>query len=268
MFGLNPAIVLTLLGVFFFSLKGILVKLSYAAGANPLSFLYLRMVFAGILYLLIFFYIAIPGGLKRRDHLSIAFLGIAGYFLASGLDFWGLSLISAGLERLIIYLYPTLILLIEWFFFRKTPPSGSLIAVGLCYAGLIFVILGGNAGTIAVKDLWSGVGLVFLSGFCYAVFLIGSQSYLGRFGTLPFTTLSMLWASGATIISFAVGRRTLFVGQLSHQVYLYAMFVAIFTTVLPSYLVSYGVSRLGAQKTSLLGALGPVSTMLVSYMAL
>jgi drug/metabolite transporter (DMT)-like permease len=263
------AVLLTVLGIFFFSLKGIFVKLSYSAGAGPMSFLYLRMLFAGIIYFLIFLASGIPRGLARRDHATIASLGIAGYFLASALDFWGLSFISAGLERLIIYLYPTLILFLEWAFFRKSPSSDSLIAVILTYIGLAIVLVGGEGSAkVSNGTFWSGAGLVFLSGVCYALFLIGSQSYLGRFGTLPFTTLSMLWASGASIISFAATHGTFLVGPVHSKVYLYALFVAVFTTVLPSYLVSYGVSSLGAQKMSLLGSLGPVSTMFGSYLVL
>lgn len=263
------AVLLTILGIFFFSLKGVFVKLSYSVGAGPMSFLYLRMLFAGMIYFLILLASGVPKGLTRREHGTIASLGIAGYFLASALDFWGLSLISAGLERLIIYLYPTLILLLEWAFFRKLPSSNSLIAVMLCYIGLIIVLVGeGGSAIVSNGELWWGAGLVFLSGLCYALFLVGSQSYLGRFGTLSFTTLSMLWASGASIVSFAATHGTLSVGPLHPKVYWYALFVAVFTTVLPSYLVSYGVSSLGAQKMSLLGSLGPASTMLVSYFAL
>ncbi len=180
------------LGVFGFSFKAILVKLAYAwYPVDPLTLLALRMLFS------VPFFVAMawwsqrrPGvrALTRADWASLAALGFFGYYLASLLDFLGLAYISAALERLILFLYPTIVVLLSALVLRKPITRRALGALVLSYVGIAVVFARDLAASGNARDLWLGGALVFAGAFAYAVYLVGAGGVIARIGALRFTS--------------------------------------------------------------------------------
>src|SRR5579859_5590574 len=175
---------MALVGVVCFSLRPVLIKLAYAYVVDPVTLLALRMVFS-----LPFFLVAAAWAgrdrkqppVGRRDALAIVFLGFVGYYFSSFVDFLGLQYISAGLGRLILFLYPTIVVLLSLAFLRKRPSGREWAALALTYSGLALVMwraVGTNA------DLPLGASLVFASAVGYAVYLVAGSQVVRRVGSL------------------------------------------------------------------------------------
>ena len=260
---------LMLFGAILFSCKAVFIKLTYGVyPISSISLLGLRMAFSLPLFLLIGWFrrerTATHGRITPRDYGIILLLGIFGYYLASYTDFLGLRYLSAGMERLILFVYPTLVLILQLLIFGTPVRRIQWIATAVCYVG-IAVAFSGSDFTIG-SSFTLGAGLVFLSAFLYSFYVIGSGRLAPRVGTVRFTSLALVAASVSVLLHvFFAGEHLLGFPPI---VYAYALTISIFCTVIPSYLVTEGVRRIGAGDAAILGAIGPVATIVLEYFVL
>ncbi len=245
-----------------FSGKAILVKLAYAYPVDAVTLLTLRMVFSVPFFLAVSVW-KVNGSqtnLSARDWLTVITLGLIGYYVGSLLDFWGLYYIPASLERLILFLYPTLVLLLSAWLLRRPIRRYEVTALIVCYAGIATVLLKGIS--LNAVHLSLGATLVFGSALTYAVYLIGSASIIARIGSIRFTAYSMTVTSIAIVLHFLLTHDPASLKQPS-AVYGLAIGMALLSTVLPAFLISEALNRIGAKKTSIIGSVGPVSTLIL-----
>ncbi len=252
-----------LLGSVAFSGKTVIVKLAYQHGVDVLTLLALRMLFS----LPFFLFMAWWAGaihLVRRDWLGVAALGFIGYYVGSYLDFAGLQYISAGLGRLILYLYPTIVVLMSALFLKQPIRKRHVISLALSYGGIALVfneeIRMGDSTQLSWNLMLLGAGLVFASAIAYAIYLIAGSRYVQTMGSMRFTAYAATSASFFVIAHFMALRGP---SQLavSNDVYLLVLIMAIFTTVMPLWLMAEGLKRIGANQVALVGCIGPLSTM-------
>jgi drug/metabolite transporter (DMT)-like permease len=257
---------LVLVGAILYSSKAIFVKLAYAYEVEAVILLALRMLFSFPVYALIAFTAKIPAGataLRPWDYVKMAVVGIMGYYLASLCDFIGLQYITASMERLVLYIYPTLVLLISWLVLRKRILPIQWIALCLAYLGISIVLLG-DVSLQGQTDLWLGAGWVFLAALFYAAYLVGNGQLVVRIGTRRFTAFSMLAASLGVFAHSLIS-----VGghwpELPWEVYGYGLLMAMIATVVPSFMITEGIRRIGAGSSAIIGSIGPVSTIVLAY---
>jgi drug/metabolite transporter (DMT)-like permease len=189
-------------------------------------------------------------------------LGLIGYYCSSFLDFLGLQYISAGLERLILFLYPTMTVILTALIYKRAIGRKVMAAMGLCYAGIVLVFL----HDVGVKEggVVLGASLVFASTLSYSIYLVGAGHAIARIGAMRFTAYAMVVASAASLLQFAV-MRPLSALDLPLRVYELSIAMAIFSTVLPVFLLSFAIRRIGSGSASLIGTIGPVSTIYMAY---
>ncbi|BFP43010.1 DMT family transporter [Flavobacteriaceae bacterium GF1] len=256
-----------ILGVVLFSTKAILVKLAYRYEVDTLELLLFRMLFSFPFYLIILFLTKEKGIVQpqKRDFLWVLLFGFLGYYLASYFDFLGLNYIKAGLERIILFVYPTIVVLLGFLFFKRAITKPQALAIGITYLGIL-IIFWNEADISGSKTLWGGF-LVLLSAVAYAAYLVGSGWLIPKYGVLRFTCYAMLVSTFCVVVHYALqGNWKLW--NFPMPVYGYSIMMAILSTLLPSFLVSTSIKRLGASNFSILGSLGPVSTILLAYVFL
>lgn len=261
-------IALALLGVVSFSFRPILIKLAYAYVTDPVTLLALRMVFSLPFFVAMAFWVrrdATRPRLTRRDLWAVLFLGFLGYYLASFLDFLGLQYISAGIGRLMLFLYPTITVLLSALFLGKYVSRRDTVALVVSYAGLALVLSQGFAGEN--RDPMLGALLVFGSAFCYAVYLVSSSQVVTRIGSVRFTAYATSVASLLCILQFLL-LRPLSALELPPQVYGLAIAMALGCTVLPVLVTSEALRRIGANQVAIIGAAGPVTTLFFGWLGL
>ncbi|MDX9768566.1 MAG: DMT family transporter, partial [Ectothiorhodospiraceae bacterium] len=196
--------------------------------------------------------------LGRRDWLVVIGLGLVGYYLASLLDFLGLAYISASLERLVLFLYPTLVVLMTALVFRRPVGRREVVALALSYGGIALVFL--RDVSVEGDDVVLGAALVFGSALAYAIYLVGSGEVVQRLGTTRFTAYAMTVSCGASVAQFLVTHPVDALYQ-PMPVYTLALAMALLSTVMPAFLLSAGIRRVGARSASLVSATGPVVTI-------
>jgi drug/metabolite transporter (DMT)-like permease len=251
---------LALLAALGFSLKAIFVKLAYPYGVDAITLLALRMGFALPVFLWVGLHTQRAGtSLTRGDWGRLCLLGCLGYYGASILDFLGLAYISAGLERLILFTYPTLTILIGVLFQGKPFSRREAIAVALCYIGIGFAFVH-DLGLGEARNVWVGGALVFGSSVSYALYLSGSGAMIARLGAMRFTALAMLLSSAVTLLHFTVTHPlTAFIQPL--PVYGWGLAMAVVATIIPVFAQSAAIRLVGAGRSALFGMVGPLLTI-------
>jgi drug/metabolite transporter (DMT)-like permease len=251
-------------GVLGFSFKAILVKLAYASGpVDGTTLLMLRMMYSAPLFGLLAWWAGRqPGAVRfeRQDWLALAGLGFIGYYVASLLDFIGLQYITASLERLILFVYPTIVVLLSAIFLGRPITRRALAAVALCYGGIALAFVHDARVSGDLSATVTGGLLVFGSAVGYAVYLVSSGRTIARLGSLRFVAWAMLASTLCILAHFALVRplRALDVAPRIHEL---SIAMAVLSTVLPTWLIAESVRRLGANTASLIGSLGPVFTI-------
>ncbi len=261
-------VIFALLAAVGFSAKAILVKLAYLENVDAVTLLALRMGFS------VPFFIGVAlwakrqhaESLNRHDQILVLALGLIGYYLSSFLDFLGLQYISAGLERLILFLYPTMTVILSALVYKHAIGKKVIAAMVLCYAGILLVFLH-DMGLKQDSNTVLGASLVFASTLSYAAYLVGAGHAIARIGAARFTAYAMIVASVASLLQFGA-THTLNTLYLSVRVYELAIAMAIFSTVLPVFLLSYSIRYIGSGNASLIGTIGPVSTIYMAYVFL
>ena len=251
-------------GVLGFSFKAILIKLAYAwAPIDAVTLLALRMIYATPFFLLMALWSKRRRGMPpmaRRDWIAILWLGFIGYYLASLVDFMGLQYVTAALERLMLYLYPTIVVVISAIFLKQRISARILLALALSYAGILLVFARDLSLAGDAQAIWVGGALVFAGAFLYALYLVGAGPVIARLGSLRFIALAMLVSAVFVLVQF-VATRPVSALDVPLRIHLLSLAMAVFATVLPTYLIAEAIKRIGANRTSLVGSLGPVFTI-------
>lgn len=251
-------------GAIAFSGKAIIVKLAYRHGVDAVTLIMYRMLFALPLFLAMAWWSGRgKPPLSARDWLGVVALGFSGYYLSSFLDFAGLSYISAGLERLILYLNPTLVLALGWLLYRKTASRRQLAGLAISYLGVLLVfgmeVLTHGAGG---GKVWWGAGLVFASAVSYAIYLVYSGQFVQRIGALRLVGWATTFACLFCIAQFLL-LRPMSAAQVVEPVIWLSVLNASLCTAVPVLLVMLAIERLGAATVAQTGMIGPLSTILM-----
>jgi drug/metabolite transporter (DMT)-like permease len=265
----NWGIVFALCGILSFSFRPILIKLSYAAyPITPTTLLFLRMALSAPFFLVIAWWLrGQQPRLAPRDWAGVIGMGFVGYYAASFLDFIGLQYVGAGVGRLILFLYPTLVLSLSFFFLKKRPTRREIASVAMSYAGIALVV-SDQVGTSGEGKLFLfGVLLVFASALCYAAYLVAGGQVVKRIGSMRFTAYSMAVATLPALVQFFVLEPASAL-DLPANVWTYAIILATVSTVLPLFLQAEALRRIGATEFALVGAVSPVSVAIMSALGL
>jgi len=260
----GTGVVLAILGVILFSAKAVMVKLAYTYGIDHLTLLLFRMGFAFPFYVAIALYTKPKRDheINSKDYLWLVLFGFLGYYLASLFDFMGLAYLKAGLERIILFIYPTLVVLLSWLFFKKRLSRNQFLAILVTYLGVV-ITFWDEIGISGDTVYWGGF-LIFLSALTYAGYLVGSGWLIPKFGVLRFTSYAMIISTICIAIHYSLVEDFDLL-TYPKEVYYLGLAMAIFSTLLPSFMVSAAIKRLGASTFSIFGSLGPVSTIILAF---
>jgi drug/metabolite transporter (DMT)-like permease len=252
-----------LIGTIGFSGKAVIVKLAYHYPVDVMTLLALRMFLSLPFFVAMAMWAGLSGGgakMTRNNWLAVIGLGFIGYYLSSYLDFSGLQYISAGLGRLILYLHPTLVLILSALFLGQAIRSRHMLSLALSYGGIVLVFyeqmsLGGDHHALLL-----GGSLVFASAATYAIYLLTGSRIVLKLGSMRFTAYTSIAACVFVIVHFMIthGPSAL---AVPHQVYWLALAMAVFSTVLPIWMMAEGLRRIGANQAALVGCIGPISTI-------
>lgn len=260
--------VIAFLGSVLFSTKAIIVKKAFAdTGVTAVTLLALRMLFSLPFYIAAAF---INSGKKnnekfsKKDWLLVSITGLLGYYISSLLDFLGLQYVSAGIERLILFFYPTFAIFLNAWLFKTRVSSNQKIALLLTYAGIALAYFGELQLDRANPNFVWGSILVFMCAVTYSFYIVGSGRLIPKTGASKFTAYAMLAATlGVMAHSFVTG--DVLQIQWTYNLTRYGILIAVLATVIPSFLLSYGMKKIGANNTVIITSIGPVSTILQAH---
>ncbi len=258
---LTTGLLLAAAGAMAFSGKAIIVKLAYRHGVDAVTLLMWRMLLALPLFVLMAWWAGRgQAPLNRADWLGVLGLGFCGYYLSSFLDFWGLEFVSASLERLILYLNPTLVLLLGWILFKKRITQRQGVAMAISYSGVLLVF-GHELGLAGPHAAW-GALLVFLSATSYAIYLTYSGQLVQRLGSARLVGLATSVACGFCLLQFLL-LKPLSTALVPEPVLWLSLLNAIVCTVLPVLMVMMAIERIGPSLAAQTGMIGPMFTLLM-----
>lgn len=260
---------IAVLAVLMFSSKAIIVKLVYQYHIAALHMLLIRMIFA------MPFYVGVLGYLYQKKQLVsltkkevgwIMLLGTLGYYVASFFDFVGLQFLPASLERIILFIYPTIVVILGAVFLKQKVTRKQLLAIATTYAGVLIIFSTGNL--LGSQPMYlKGVFFILMSAFTYAAYLVGSGWMIPKLGVLQFTAMAMLVACIVIILHYGLFDRLPLLNY-PKEVYGWVLVMTIFCTVIPSFLVSFAIEKLGSATFSIIGGIGPVFTIILAYLFL
>ncbi|RYG10038.1 MAG: DMT family transporter [Burkholderiales bacterium] len=259
-------LLLATLGAIFFSGKAIIVKLAYRYGVDAVTLIMYRMLFALPIFALMAWWASRgKAALTRKDWLGVVWLGFTGYYLASFLDFAGLAYITASLERLILYLNPTLVLLLGLVLYRRRITAPQIIGMAISYSGVVLVF--GHEITLTGPDTAWGALLVVLSAVSYAIYLVYSGEMVKRLGSMRLVGLASTVACLCCLLQFLL-LRPLSAAEVAPEVIWLSLLNATLCTVAPVLMVMMAIERVGASMASQAGMVGPMSTILMGVLIL
>ena len=263
---LASGLLLASAGSIAFSGKAIIVKLAYRHGVDAVTLIMYRMLFALPLFLALAWW-ASRGktALTGKDWLGIVGLGFTGYYLASFLDFWGLQYVSASLERLILYLNPTLVLVLGWFIYKRRISGLQALAMAVSYAGVLLVF--GHEAGFQGPNAVLGALLVFGSAISYAIYLVYSGELVKRLGSLRLVGLATSVACGLCLLQFVI-LRPLSAADVAPEVVWLSLLNATLCTFAPVLMVMMAIERIGAGLAAQTGMIGPMSTIAMGVLIL
>jgi drug/metabolite transporter (DMT)-like permease len=264
---LGPGIALAIGGSIAFSGKAIIVKLAYRYGVDPVTLIMLRMLFALPFFVLIAWWAGRGKPLlTRSDWRWVVFLGFSGYYLASFLDFAGLQYITASLERLVLYLNPTIVLVLGFVLYKRRISAAQLVAMAVSYAGVLVVF--GHEAKLEGRDVVLGIALVFASAVSYGLYLVFSGEVVKRLGAMRLVGLASTVACGFCIAQYLVLRPWDVALSVAPQVLWLSLLNAVFCTVAPVIMLMMAIERIGATLAAQTGMVGPLSTIIMGVFLL
>ena len=263
---LSTGLFLAAAGSIAFSGKAIIVKLAYRHGVDAVTLLMLRMLFALPLFVCMAWWAGRgKPGLSRKEFAGIVGLGFTGYYLSSFLDFWGLEYVSASFERLILYLNPTFVLLLGWFFYQRRITRRQAMAMAVSYAGVVLVF--GHELSLSGSNALLGTALVMSSALTYAFYMTYSGQLVQRLGSMRLAG----WATSVACVlcmgQFALVR-PLSLEAVAPEVLWLSLLNATACTALPVLLVMMAMERIGPALTAQTGMIGPMSTITMGVLLL
>jgi len=262
------ASLLVLLGGVCFAAKAVIAKLAYRYGIDAVSLLTLRMLFALPFFIIIFGYANRRARLQQRMRFSpklmlqVAGLGVLGFYLASLLDFTGLQYISASFERLILFIYPTLVVVLSYFFYKRRINNVQGAALVLTYVGITLAFLE-NLRQASSENFLLGAGFVFMCALVFAFYLIGGGNIIPKLGTWRFTSLAMIAATLVAVLHHGI----ILQWKLWHyppELYALMALMAVVATVMPSLLIAEGLRVIGPSNTSIITSVSPIATIVMA----
>jgi len=257
---------MVLVSAFCFALKGIFIKMAYEFHIDTISLLALRMGLSAPIYLFVAFRLAAKQPAQAKftpnEWLWVAGLGVWGYYVSSYLNFLGFKYITAGMERVLLFTYPTFVLFINAIFRKKPVTQLQIGALALTYVGIALAFME-NIDSHQQTNLPLGAFWVILSGLTYAFFLVGGDKTIAQVGPEKFTTYGMLAAAVATFLHCWVANG-LQIWHYPAQVYWIGLAMAIFSTAIPTFLLAAGMKRVGASNTSIINSIGPIFTIFLA----
>lgn len=262
---------ITFVGSVLFSTKAIIVKKAFAnTHIDALTLLTLRMVFSLPFFLVAAYLISNKAGnirMTRKQWIYLIVLGIAGYYLSSYFDFVGLQYISAGLERLLLFLYPTFVLLINRVFFKQAITKTQMIALFLTYTGIVIAYFNEMQLDVQNPYFFWGSFLIFACSITYAIYISGSGKIIPYIGAVKFSAYSMLVATAVLFLHFILRGDYSAVRQAT-DMWTYGLLLGIIATVIPTFMLSAGLSKIGSNNVAIISGIGPVSTILQAHWVL
>ena len=245
-----------------FSGKGVIIKLAYRYHVDAVTLLALRMLFSAPFFVLLGWWASRSRGageLRGPDHAAIVALGFTGYYLASYFDFLGLQYVTAALERLLLFIHPTFVVLFSAMLFARRITGRDVFAIVVSYLGIALAVgndLATQPGNVALGSFW-----VLMSALFYAAYLIGSGRIVHRVGTLRFAAYAGLVSSACVVAHFLVTRDARLLASQAMPVYWLSLLMAVASTVLPIVLTMEGIRRVGASHASIVASVGPLATI-------
>lgn len=248
-----------------FSAKAILIKVAYAKyQLDAVTLLAMRMLFS-----LPFFWMMGLWGraraespIERRDWFLLALLGFLGNYLSSLLDFFSLHYITAALERLILFTYPAIVLLLSFLFLRKRAHGREVLSMILSFTGIAIVFGQDLRFSEQPRAIWTGGALVFGAAFSYSIYLVISGGVIRRIGSHRFTGVMATFSSFFVLGHFALTHPVSVLRQ-PPSLYLLVAALAVFSTAIPVWLTNEAIHRIGSSRVALIGSIGPIATMLM-----
>jgi drug/metabolite transporter (DMT)-like permease len=257
-------ILLGVLAVILFSSKAVMIKLAYNYDVDAITMLLLRMLFSFPFYVVIaYLYRNKNNDIKntKKEYYWVVFFGLVGYYLASYFDFVGLTYIKASLERIILFIYPTIVILLNRLFFKQKITKVQSIAIFLSYLGILIAF--SDEVDISGGSVYLGGFFILLSAITYASYLVGSGWLIPKFGVVKFTAYAMIVSCFCVFIHFSfIGDTDLF--SLPWQVYGLGFLIAIFATVIPSFMVSASIKIISSSNFAIVAGIGPISTIILA----
>jgi hypothetical protein len=261
-------ILMAAVGSVLFSGKAILVKLCFGYGINPETLIALRMLMALPMFWAVYWWESrrkTMAPISSLDRGKLFFLGFLGYFLSSYIDFIGLQYISAGLERIVLYLTPTIVLVISHFLLHKPISRLQWYALIVGYLG-VFVVFIQDASSTGIHA-WYGMLLVFASACSYAIYLIGSGEMVRRIGSVRLVVYASSASAFFSILQSTIYNPSAMLEQVA-QIYWLSLLNAGLCTVIPMLLIMVAINRIGSPLVAQAGIVGPVSTIFMGYLVL
>ena len=262
---------IALLGSILFSTKAIFVKLAFhATHTDAVTLLSLRMLFSLPFYLAVAWVASKKEGtvsLTAKQWFYIAVTGLLGYYISSLFDFIGLQYVSAGLERLILFLYPTFSVLLNTFLFKSKLSKNQIIALFLTYAGIGLAYFGELKVDTSNPNFFYGSWMIFLCSITYSFYLVGTGRLVNRVGATRFTAYAMLAATLGVFIHYAC-TKPLEGFVFTPTLIGYGCALAIIATVVPSFMISNAIKKIGSNNVSIITSIGPVSTIIQAHYVL
>ncbi|MET0310951.1 MAG: DMT family transporter [Burkholderiaceae bacterium] len=264
--GIGAGLALAACGAIAFSGKAIIVKLAYRYGVDAVTLIMYRMLFALPIFAAMAWW-ASRGKppLTRRDWAGVVGLGFTGYYLASFLDFWGLQYVTASLERLILYLNPTLVLMLGWVLYRKRFSRIQIAGMAISYVGVLLVF--GHELELDGGRTAFGALVIFLSAVSYAIYLVYSGELVQRLGSLRLVGLATSVACLFCLLQFVV-LRPMSATAVAPEVIWLSVLNATLCTAVPVLMVMMAIERIGAGLAAQTGMIGPMSTILMGVVIL
>jgi drug/metabolite transporter (DMT)-like permease len=264
------SILIAILGAILYSSKAIFVKLAYRVEpVDSATLLTLRMIFTLPFYALSHFF------LRKKEKMTMPKSAVKGAFIAGFLfyvsailDFEGLKYVSASIERLVLFMYPSLVLLISCFYFKKEIFRYQYIGLALTYLGILLAFIHEAMAFHFESTFLLGVFLVFLCSITYALFVIQNGFHVNSVGAERFTNYTMFFMAICTFIHFSCTKNISQLFDLQAKTYFITLLMAIFATVLPSYMMTYGIKKIGSGNAAIVNSIGPLSTLLQAYFIL
>ena len=263
---------ITFIGAILFSTKAIIVKKAFVdIKVDALSLLAVRMICSLPFYLIVAFYKTNQEENKKltaKQWWFLVVLGLSGYYISSFLDFVGLQYISAGLERLILFLYPTITMLITTLFFKQKISTVQKLALLLTYFGTAIAFYGELNIDTANPNFYYGSLLIFLCAITYGFFVAGSGQLIPQIGATKYTAYAMTVASLGVLLHYFINGNFMVIEPGNSKFWWYGILLAVVATVIPTFLISAGLKKMGANNVAIISCIGPVSTIIQAHFIL